>query len=59
MGVILGYKFNITKFYKPISVSLSWNQASSVQYRISVADTKSTPPPIHALWMAAITGLSH
>lgn len=40
-------------------ITLIWNQASPVQYRISQAEVISTPPPTQALCMAAITGLEH
>lgn len=40
-------------------ITLIWNQASPVQYRISQEEVISTPPPTQALCMAAITGLEH
>ena len=40
-------------------LTLTLKNASCEQYRISQAVIKLTPPPIQALWTAAITGLSH
>ncbi len=41
------------------STSLTEKDASLVQYRRSQAVIMSMPPPMHAPWMAAITGLRH
>ena len=40
-------------------LTLTENQASEVQSRISHAVVRSTPPPTQAAWMAAITGFWH
>ena len=42
-----------------ILLTLMENQASDEHSRMSHAVIMSTPPPIHAEWMAAITGLGH
>jgi hypothetical protein len=41
----------------PTSISRTENVASAEQYRRSHAVTMSTPAPMHAPWIAAITGL--
>jgi len=41
------------------STSLTEKDASLVEYHRSQAVIMSMPPPKHAPWMAAITGLRH
>lgn len=56
----LFFSFSVLYYqYRFDVITLIWNQASPVQYRISQAEVISTPPPTQALCMAAITGLEH
>ena len=48
-----------TSAARPMSTSLTQNQASWVASLMSVAVTRSTPPPTQAEWMAQITGFLH
>lgn len=59
MSLFFSYVLVVTYHLRFDVITLIWNQASPVQYRISQAEVISTPPPTQALCMAAITGLEH
>ena len=43
----------------PRAVSLTWNHASFVQYRMSPKQTRLVAPPTQAEWIAMMTGFGH
>ena len=51
--------FWVVMFSLMSTLTLIWKKASLVQYLMSQALVISTPPPIQALCMAAMTGLGH